>query len=183
MLTSLQVNRLTRELSALRAHTASVASTTSSTTSGAPGLIDSSDPSLVGPTHPTSSRRHRSSSSVSRTSHTATGGYAGIPLTSTTASIPHTHHRYSISSQPGGTIDGQPSSRTPSMGLSTPRYEEVAHYKQELDDAKRENEMLRRRIQELEKELRSPRYTGHESSSRGRTGRDDESETTAGAES
>ncbi|OCL08194.1 hypothetical protein AOQ84DRAFT_364337, partial [Glonium stellatum] len=68
-----QVNRLTRELSALRAHSASVASTASSNASGAPALLlDATDPSaahtgaLTGPTHPTASRRHRSSSSVSR---------------------------------------------------------------------------------------------------------------------
>lgn len=63
------VNRLTRELSALRAHSASVASTTSSVTSGM-----HVDQDMMGPTHPTSARRHRSSSSVSRTSTSAPYG-------------------------------------------------------------------------------------------------------------
>ena len=54
------VNRLTRELSALRAHSASVASTTSSVTSGM------HEDMMLGATHPTAARRHRSSSSVSR---------------------------------------------------------------------------------------------------------------------
>lgn len=35
--------------------------------------------------------------------------------------------------------------------VSTPRYEEVAHYRQELEEAKRENDMLKRRIRELER--------------------------------
>ena len=56
------VNRLTRELSALRAHSASVASTASSVTSGI-----HVDQDMMGHTYPTSARRHRSSSSVSRT--------------------------------------------------------------------------------------------------------------------
>ncbi|KAF2231631.1 hypothetical protein EV356DRAFT_285218 [Viridothelium virens] len=79
------VNRLTRELSLLRAQTASAASNTSasstSTTSTSlhgstpnPNTTGTSDPHsflLTGPTHPTPSRRHRSSSSLSRTSATA----------------------------------------------------------------------------------------------------------------
>lgn len=38
--------------------------------------------------------------------------------------------------------------------VSTPRYEEVAHYRQELDEAKRENEGLKERIRELERMIR-----------------------------
>ncbi|TKX26354.1 hypothetical protein C1H76_1316 [Elsinoe australis] len=70
------VNRLTRELSTLRAqHSASVASVASnhslSSTTSNPSLlpIDPTDPNpahqITGPTHPTPSRRHRSSSSYS----------------------------------------------------------------------------------------------------------------------
>ncbi|KAF2191123.1 hypothetical protein K469DRAFT_558510 [Zopfia rhizophila CBS 207.26] len=155
------VNRLTRELSALRAHSASVASTASSATSGV--LLDAVDThtgALTGPTHPTSARRHRSSSSVSRNSvstpYTGPTTFAtGIPLTSATAGIPHSHHRYSVSSQPA-TSDptSAPMARSASV-VSTPRYEEVAHYRQELEEAKRENEMLKRRIRELERMIRS----------------------------
>ncbi|PSN72022.1 hypothetical protein BS50DRAFT_241585 [Corynespora cassiicola Philippines] len=145
------VNRLTRELSALRAHSASVASTASSATSGV--FLEATDAahtgSMAGPTHPTSARRHRSSSSVSRTSMSAS--YAGIPLNSATANIPHTHHRYSVSSNPAHT---EPASAQMARTVSTPRYEEVAHYRQELEEAKKENELLKRRIRELERMLR-----------------------------
>jgi hypothetical protein len=83
--TTNQVNRLTRELTALRAQSASVASNAShSSTSTSASLlpVDISDPNpthqMVGATHPTPSRRHRSSSSVSTRS---------IPTPSTSASI------------------------------------------------------------------------------------------------
>ncbi|KAF2107911.1 hypothetical protein BDV96DRAFT_606180 [Lophiotrema nucula] len=154
------VNRLTRELSALRAHSASVASTASSTTSNV--LLDATDPSiahagsLTGPTHPTSARRHRSSSSVSRTSYTGPATYStGIPLTPATAGIPHTHHRYSVSSQPATSDPSSAQQARSASVVSTPRYEEVAHYKAELEDAKRENEVLKRRIRELERKIKA----------------------------
>lgn len=167
------VNRLTRELSALRAHSASVASSVSSTSTSAhpPStlLFEATDPSavhagaLTGPTHPTASRRHRSSSSVSR------------------ASQPH---RWSISSsqqqqqQPqggdgagSGVVSGSSSTyaagvgmaRSPSFGVGTSaaaRFEEAALHRQELEEAKRENELLRKRIRELEMELRGRRSSG-----------------------
>ncbi|KAK5128408.1 hypothetical protein LTR85_003076 [Meristemomyces frigidus] len=78
------VNRLTRELTALRAQSASVASNashSSNSTSASLLPIDISDPNpthqMTGATHPTPSRRHRSSSSVSNRS---------IPTLSTSAS-------------------------------------------------------------------------------------------------
>lgn len=152
------VNRLTRELSALRAHSASVASTASSVTSGM-----HVDQDMMGPTHPTSARRHRSSSSVSRTS--ASAPYA-IPLTPATTTIPH--HRYSISSQ-NATNDPSAAQQARSVSVvSTPRYEEVAHYRQELEEAKRENDILKRRIRELEKALRGNNDAAD--GQRGRTG-------------
>lgn len=49
--------------------------------------------------------------------------------------------------------------------VSTPRYEEVAHYRQELEEAKRENEMLKHRIRELERMIR-----GETDGQRGRRG-------------
>jgi hypothetical protein len=146
------VNRLTRELSALRAHSASVASTTSSVASGV--LVDTADPSvpqsvsMAGPTHPTSSRRHRSSSSVSRS------GATGMP--------PGVHpHRQSISSQPATS-----EMRRSSSIMSTPRYEEVAHQRAELEEAKKENEALKQRIRELERMLKGNESDGQ----RGRSG-------------
>ncbi|KAF3034844.1 hypothetical protein E8E11_002526 [Didymella keratinophila] len=137
------VNRLTRELSALRAHSASVASTTSSIASSA--LLDVTDPAgsaahsgapLQGATHPTSSRRHRSSSSVSRS--------GGLPP----HSLPQSQ-RQSVSSQQGGV-----EMRRSSSIVSTPRYEEVALQRAELEEVKRENEVLKQRIRELERAIR-----------------------------
>ena len=136
------VNRLTRELSALRAHSASVASTASSAAESAATHAES----LTGPTHPTSSRRHRSSSSVSRN---------GPPGT-----YPH---RYSVSSQPPG---GDARDHRSSSVVSTPRYEEVALHKAELEDLMKENEALKQRIRDLEKAIRGSDAEGQ----RGRSG-------------
>ena len=142
-----QVNRLTRELTALRAHSASVASTASS----------ASTFDITGPSHPTASRRHRSSSSTSQPH--------GIPLNSATANIPHHHHHHShrpsLSGAAAEPITSTPSaaSRHSSVGSVplTPRYEDVALHRQELEEAKRENERLRRRVRELEALVRGRR--------------------------
>ena len=76
----------------------------------------------------------------------------GLAHTSATTTIPH--HRYSVSSQ-NATNDAAPAQQARSASVvSTPRYEEVAHYRQELEEAKRENEMLKRRIRELERRIR-----------------------------
>ncbi|CAE7214846.1 hypothetical protein P3342_012782 [Pyrenophora teres f. teres] len=123
------VNRLTRELSALRAHSASVASTTSMSSAADSSIAHAE--AATGPMHPTSSRRHRSSSSVSR---------SGMPVP----------HRYSISSQPA---TGDANHRSSSV-LSTPRYEEVAQHKAELEEVKKENEALKQRIRQLERMIR-----------------------------
>jgi hypothetical protein len=148
------VNRLTRELSALRAHSASVASTTSIASSAASGaLLDPTDSShagsMTGSMHPTPSRRHRSSSSVSR---------SGLPP----GSYPH---RYSVSSQPA-TGDLTHRDHRSSSVVSTPRYEEVAQQRAELEDVKKENEMLKQRIRDLERMIRS----GDADAQRGRRG-------------
>lgn len=136
------VNRLTRELSALRAHSASVVSTASSAAESSATHAES----LTGPTHPTSSRRHRSSSSVSR---------SGPP-----GSYPH---RYSVSSQPAG---GDARDHRSSSVVSTPRYEEVALHKAELEEVKKENEALKQRIRDLEKAIKGIEGEGQ----RGRSG-------------
>ncbi|KAL3423629.1 hypothetical protein PVAG01_05376 [Phlyctema vagabunda] len=88
------VNRLTRELSMLRAaQNASVVSNTSSTSTGVPEPADTNH-LLSGPSHPIPSQRlhHRSSSSTSTRSMTGTsaslstvGGIAGSSAPSTTA--------------------------------------------------------------------------------------------------
>ncbi|MCJ1409943.1 hypothetical protein MMC19_004027 [Ptychographa xylographoides] len=73
------VNRLTRELSLLRQQSASAASNTSSTSTDVADLPDpSSSHLLVGSSHPTSSRRHRSSSNLSTRSLVATTTMSGI---------------------------------------------------------------------------------------------------------
>lgn len=77
----------------------------------------------------------------------------GIPLNPATASIPH--HRYSVSSQPATSDPSAAQQARSASVVSTPRYEEVAHYRQELEEAKRENEVLKSRIRELERALRS----------------------------
>ncbi|KAL1799968.1 hypothetical protein ACET3X_000310 [Alternaria dauci] len=129
------VNRLTRELSALRAHSASVASNASMSSAADSSVAHAEAP--TGPMHPTSSRRHRSSSSVSR---------SGLPP----GYIPH---RYSISSQPA-TGDPNPRDHRSSSVVSTPRYEEVAQHKAELEEVKKENEALKQRIRDLERQIR-----------------------------
>ncbi len=50
-----------------------------------------------------------------------------------------------------------PSNR--SSYVPTARYEEAAHHRSELDIVKRENESLRRRVQELERSLNSRRQS------------------------
>lgn len=142
-----------------------MASTASSAASGAPGvLLDTTEPSvnhagaLTGPTHPTTSRSHRSSSSVSRGSANIGSYSTSQPGISST--LPH---RYSISSQASGVDNQIAPPRTNSISLSTPRYEEVAHYRQELEEAKKENELLRKRIKDLESMLKSRRESSSES--------------------
>lgn len=139
------VNRLTRELSALRAHSASVASTTSNATDSSAAHAEL----LAGHMHPTSSRRHRSSSSVSR---------SGMPP----GAYPH---RYSISSQPATGDIAHRDHRNSSV-VSTPRYEELAQQRAELEEVKKENEALKQRIRDLERMIRG----GDADAQRGRRG-------------
>ncbi|KAI4272166.1 MAG: hypothetical protein LQ337_005480 [Flavoplaca oasis] len=219
------VNRLTRELSALRQQTASVASTTSSTSTG---IADSTDINanhlMSGPSHPTPSRRHRSSSSLStrsmNTTATTASGYTGLSgsTVGTTAGIAgstvsgiapardsyHPAHAQSMSRQNSTASSRRSQASSPSLSSSllqgdhfpnlvplrhptssqphassvhqqtlspaasvrsshvpssaaTARYEETAHHRSEMEHVKKENEMLRRRIRELERTLGSRR--------------------------
>ncbi|KAL8995608.1 MAG: hypothetical protein Q9169_004682 [Polycauliona sp. 2 TL-2023] len=214
------VNRLTRELSALRQQTASVASTTSSTSTG---IADSTDVNanhlMSGPSHPTPSRRHRSSSSLStrsiNTTATTASGYTGLSgsTVGTTAGVAgstvsgiapardshHPTHAHSMSRQNSTTSSRRSQASSPSLSSSllqgdhfpnlvplrhpssaqahqqtlspaasvrsshvpssaaTARYEETAHHRSEMEHVKKENEMLRRRIRELERSLGSRR--------------------------
>ncbi|KAI4862753.1 hypothetical protein F4820DRAFT_429512 [Hypoxylon rubiginosum] len=56
----------------------------------------------------------------------------------------------SVAATPGSEL-------SPGLMPATLRYEETAHYRQELETAKRENEALKRRIKELERTLRDRR--------------------------
>ncbi|KAK8066510.1 hypothetical protein PG997_013257 [Apiospora hydei] len=57
-----------------------------------------------------------------------------------------------------GSVAATPRSElSPGLMPATLRYEETAHYRQELETAKRENENLKRRIKELEKVVRERR--------------------------
>lgn len=191
---TVQVNRLTRELTLLRQQTASVASTASSTSTG---LTDSLEASV----YPTSSRRHRSSSNLS--SHIPTGSAA---LAASVSSIAPSRDTALPSSRPSGEFTRPGRSREPSVtsprqpvspygdvgfqysqsqgqqshrssvshshnagyppearrstSISSTvgnRFEEAAQHRAELEVVKRENEMLRRRVRELEQNLKAYR--------------------------
>jgi hypothetical protein len=50
-----------------------------------------------------------------------------------------------------------PQAQSQSAAPTTPRYEEVMMHKQELEEAKKENEILRKRVRELEAQVRGRR--------------------------
>ena len=71
---------------------------------------------------------------------------------------------------------------SPGLMPATLRYEETAHYRQELEQAKRENETLKRRVKELEKQMRERRESDASTRSTGGGGarlRSDSVSTTA----
>ncbi|OTB13296.1 hypothetical protein K445DRAFT_320144 [Daldinia sp. EC12] len=67
----------------------------------------------------------------------------------------------SVAATPGSEL-------SPGLLPATLRYEETAHYRQELESAKRENENLKRRIKELERALRDRRQSDASRTSGGR---------------
>ncbi|KKA30437.1 hypothetical protein TD95_005237, partial [Thielaviopsis punctulata] len=189
------VNRLTRELSLLRAaHNASVASNGSSTSAHNEAILDSHHHPLTSPSYaiPIASRRHnRTASNASARSQTASGTVStsyearrssAIPLSRQGSSAsrrsrtdspgPHgfgpadsslaylQQQRIPIpppTSMPMVGLGSLPDQMSPSLLPATPRYEETAYYRAELENAKRENEALKRRIKELEKAVRGRR--------------------------
>ncbi|KAI1271903.1 hypothetical protein F5Y07DRAFT_381448 [Xylaria sp. FL0933] len=60
----------------------------------------------------------------------------------------------SVAATPGSEL-------SPGLMPATLRYEETAHYRSELESAKRENEMLKKRVKDLEKMLRDRRESDH----------------------
>ncbi|KAI7468817.1 hypothetical protein KC357_g6665 [Hortaea werneckii] len=105
------VNRLTRELTALRARSASVASNTShsSNSTGASLLpIDISDPNpahqMTGPTHPTPSRDRSSSSVSGRSVPASTNGAAPVLGSGVSTASIQTHAGSTTNIMPTGSV-------------------------------------------------------------------------------
>ncbi|KAI9372098.1 hypothetical protein BJX61DRAFT_467006 [Aspergillus egyptiacus] len=162
------VNRLSRELSLLRHQTSSIASTASPTPTAINDPLDAlqGQSYLSGPIYPTASRRHRSSSSLSAAYFpvvhgSRTGGRSRQP---STASTQRSHSVVSPTSKsqerkqdPSVHVANSPqlysrrgsvSQRTVS-GSSVGRSDETV-LPRELESLAHENEILRRRIRELE---------------------------------
>ena len=136
------VNRLTRELTLLRQQTASVASTTSSTSTGLAEPAESSlNATMLGASHPTPSRRHRSSSNLSvRSAHTAaTTATAGTGTSVSTV----------------GTTGGITGSTT--SGIAPPR-ESTAPYSHARDPLSRQSSVASRRSEASSPSLSSSHY-------------------------
>ncbi|KLU81518.1 hypothetical protein MAPG_00605 [Magnaporthiopsis poae ATCC 64411] len=112
----------------------------------------------------TTSRRSRASSPI-QTSHVVTQ-----PHSHHQHYPPHPNHHHHHQPNPADPLPGggyfhraqpgsgpTPSELSPGLVPATSRYEEVAFYRSELDSAKRENDILRRRIRELERAVRERR--------------------------
>ncbi|PQE23381.1 hypothetical protein CJF32_00009435 [Rutstroemia sp. NJR-2017a WRK4] len=126
------VNRLTRELSMLRAaQNASVVSNASSTSNGLADNPDNTNHLLSGPSHPIPAQRrhHRTSSSTSTRSITATTGsmstIGGIAAPRRTDSNPHSLSRQN--SMTGGIHRSGTSSPAPTSG-SFPHPDHFSHF-------------------------------------------------------
>lgn len=70
--------------------------------------------------------------------------------------VPHHASSNSVAATPGSSFGGDHLS-SPALMPATSRYEETAFYRNELDTAKRENELLKKRVRELEKMVRERR--------------------------
>ncbi|EMR72902.1 hypothetical protein UCREL1_39 [Eutypa lata UCREL1] len=83
----------------------------------------------------------------------------------------HQHQQYHHQQQPSSSAASTAPAATPGSELSpglvpaTLRYEETAHYRAELEAAKRDNEALKRRIKELERLVRGEQQQRRESGS------------------
>ncbi|CAG8225409.1 unnamed protein product [Penicillium olsonii] len=176
------VNRLTRELSLLRQQTASVASTGSSTSNFNEPEGARASPTLSNSNRSQSARRNRSSSSLS--SHASatqvpqTGSITGIAPSRETSHPSRSDHSRTVRSREPSLTSRRPSigslstfshsnssvyphrnsvSQTHlgySPGASLSRFEEATHHRLELEQTRRENEQLRKRVRELEQTLK-----------------------------
>ncbi|KAK9857685.1 hypothetical protein MYU51_019833 [Penicillium brevicompactum] len=176
------VNRLTRELSLLRQQTASVASTASSTSNFNEPDGARASPTLSNSARSQSARRNRSNSSLSSHASASQGPQAGsvtgiAPSRETSHPSRADHSRTVRSREPSltsrrpsigslSTFSHSSSSVYPhrnsvsqshlgySPGASFSRFEEATHHRLELEQTKRENEQLRKRVRELEQTLK-----------------------------
>lgn len=188
------VNRLSRELSLLRAaHNASVVSSTSST-SGHEALGEAPLLSGSGFTIPNSRRDHRRASSTASqtlanpvvgsldgrrpsqpismsrqnsTNSRASQAHSPAPSSSLDPSnyfqqqrVPHHNHSSAATVGSGAPTSHGSEQLSPGLIPTTLRYEEIQQYKQELDVAKKENDVLRKRVMELERQVRDRASAG-----------------------
>ncbi|KAL4807186.1 hypothetical protein BDV18DRAFT_137097 [Aspergillus unguis] len=164
------VNRLSRELSAIRHRTSSVASTASSTSTTVNEPLDAlhASPYIPGPIHPTASRRHRSSSSLSGSYFPVIQGSRtpGPSRRQSFASSNRSQSIISVTSQPQEMKRDMSAHVTPGSRLY-PRRRSLSQQRIPSDSSGRsdgtqqadvtslmnENEALRRRIRDFELEL------------------------------
>lgn len=115
----------------------------------------------------TASSRRSQASSPSLSSSLLQGDHFPnlIPHRQPSSSQPHPHH----SQLPQQTLSPAASARSSYVHstAATARYEESAYQRAEMENVKRENETLRRRIRELERRLASSRHARSDSESTG----------------
>lgn len=136
---------------------------TSSTTSqgfAQPPLSSSYEARIHAPRPVQGTPLSRQNSSASRQSQTNSPG----PQHSLDPSAYFLHQRFPPTSAPISSVGATPGSGSmseqqlsPGIMPATMRYEETAFYRQELETAKRENDLLKRRIRELERQVRQRR--------------------------
>lgn len=102
----------------------------------------------------------RQDSSQSRSSQAQTS-IAGHPPALDPSNYFHNqrvpHSANSVAATPGSATGGGGDQMSPGLMPATMRYEETAHYRGELETAKKENEVLKKRVRELEKMVRERR--------------------------
>ncbi|GAP93331.1 hypothetical protein SAMD00023353_11800140 [Rosellinia necatrix] len=103
-----------------------------------------------------STTSHRSSSSRNRSPQPYMSGSGFLPSSHPQDYTSGYFHRDRTSSS--ASVAATPGSElSPGLMPATTRYEEAAHYRNELDAAKRENDSLKKRVKELERMLRDRR--------------------------
>lgn len=172
-------SRRHRSSSSLSTRSANTAATTASGLTGISGSTVGTTAGIAGSTasgiaplrdaiasyslNPRESLSRHDSTASSRPSETSSPSLSSSLQQSD--QFPHVFtHRQSTSSQQGfiqlGPGPGIARSSILPSSASTSRYEEAAHHRSELDLAKRENDNLRRRIRELERNLSNRRQSG-----------------------